>query len=1086
MSPELRPDEQPFADAPAEIVASMNGRPPTLQQWRAISHDLTPCAIVAGAGSGKTAVMAARVVYLTVEKLALPSQILCLTFTNKAAEELANRVRNATAGLGLPEGEEATVLTYHAFAARLLDDYGLRMGLEAGPMLLTAAHKWQLASSLFADRTFEHLEVRTVAYTVRQMLQLADHCSNHLVTPEELAAQARDWAAHVQVKKSWDRDEKMAALRRAEYAELVRAYQDRKRELRVIDYGDQIAYAVRLVEEHPDVVDDFRARYPVVLLDEYQDTNHAQGRLLERLFGPGYPMMCVGDPDQNIYAWRGASLRNILRFAEDFAGGTKPLYVNFRSGDRILRAANRVIGEVPDERRARDKQLRPDPARGDGRVLAFVATDERDEARRIAKLIAAEHENGRPYGSFAVLCRKKRLFSPIAEVLRDENIPVEVVDLGGLLQLPEVVEVVAWLRLLEDPSRNVALARVLQGPRWRIGYRDLVALARWSARRNKRLREDLGEAEHPGDVAFALAEALDHLDDEDMTGLSDEARTRLIEFNALFASLRTSAAGGPLDELVTAILERSGLMRELEASGSPGAVGARRNLLNFIGSVSNFAPVEGEATVATLVSYLDAAEDAEEDFEQVQLSDDNTVKLLTIHKAKGLEWDVVFVPGLAEGRRSAIFPDTSRQPNPVTQPATLPFELRGDREVLPQYDGNIKKFREELKQRALEEERRLCYVALTRARDLLVCSAAYWYEGPRDPFEPGRFYEEIAGDPACEELTPRAECPEENPLIALRAERAQGWPPKARPDDIDPLFPDGWHAAAIEVSQGTSPVDAFADGLSASERALFEQMLGSHRERIDLIASSVAVDPGPTVPGTLSVSGLLEYERCPKLFYWTYVRPLPRRPSAAARLGTEVHRWIELESRGQGALFDDEEQQPDLAPEERLTAGDAASSGSLRANWRASRFAQQTPAFTERPFLLALEGFIVGGRIDAIFERPDGWEIVDYKTGRQPATDDPVAGLQLDLYALAAQEVWGKRADELILTYFYVADGAEVSRPAGDIGETRARVIASLGRIASGSYEPVPGAQCTWCSFLALCDAGQEFLASRRSSASSA
>ncbi len=1083
-----RPDEQPYADAPPEIVASMNGRPPTLQQWRAISHGLTPCAIVAGAGSGKTAVMAARVVYLTIEKLALPSQILCLTFTNKAAEELANRVRNATAGLGLPEGEEATVLTYHAFAARLLDDYGLRMGLEAGPMLLTAAHKWQLASSLFADRTFEHLEVRTVAHTVRQMLQLADHCSNHLVTPDQLARQATDWAAQVVVKKAWDRDEKMAALRRAEYADLVRAYQERKRQLRVIDYGDQITYAVRLVEEHPDVVEDFRARYPVVLLDEYQDTNHAQGRLLEKLFGTGYPMMCVGDPDQNIYAWRGASLRNILSFAGDFAGGTKPLYVNFRSGDRILRVANRVIGEVPEERRAKDKTLRPDPARGDGRVLAFVATDEREEARRIAQLIAREHtENGRSYGSFAVLCRKKRLFSPIAEVLRDADIPVEVVDLGGLLQLPEVVEVVAWLRLLDDPGRNVALARVLQGPRWRIGYRDLVALARWSARRNRRLREDLGEVEHPGDVAFALAEALDHLDDEDMTGLSDEARARLREFNDLFASLRAAAAGGPLDELVTMVLERSGLMRELEASGSPGAVSARRNLLNFVGSVSNFAPVEGEATLATLVSYLDAAEDAEEDFEQVQLSDDNTVKLLTIHKAKGLEWDVVFVPGLAEGKRSSIFPDTSRQPNPVTQPATLPFDLRGDREVLPQYDGNIKAFREALRQRALEEERRLCYVALTRARDVLVCSAAYWYEGPRDPFEPGRFYEEIAGDPACEELGPRPGCPEENPLIALRAQRALGWPPPDRPDDTDTLFPDGWHAAAIAAADDPGSIEALVRGLGAAERKTFEDTLASHLERIDLISSSVAVDSRPSAPPTLSVSALLEYERCPKLFYWTYVRPVPRRPSFAARLGTEVHRWIELTSRGQGVLFDVEEEPPDLAPEERLGESDPGLAATLRENWRTSRFAGLTPAFSERPFLLALDGFIVGGRIDAIFTRPDGgWEIVDYKTGREPAEDDPVAGLQLDIYALAAREVWGKRAEDLTLTYFYVASGKETSRPAGDIEATRRRVIDALGRIAAGSYAPLPGEQCTWCSFLGFCEAGQDFLESKRSSASSA
>ncbi|MGH2785053.1 MAG: ATP-dependent helicase, partial [Actinomycetota bacterium] len=829
MSDPVRPDEQPYEDVPEEILAAMgkSRRPPTMQQWRAISHDLTPCAVVAGAGSGKTAVMAARVVHLTLTKAARPSEILCLTFTNKAAEELANRVREATAPLGLPEGEEATVLTYHAFAARLLDDYGLRMGVESGPMLLTAAHKWQLASSLFADRTFEHLEVRTVPYTIKQMLQLADHCSNHLVNPIELADASEAFAERQELKKPWDRDVRLCAFRRAELARLVDAYQKRKAELGVIDFGDQIAKAVELVRTHPAVVDDFRSRYPVVLLDEYQDTNFAQAILISELFGPGYPMMCVGDPDQNIYAWRGASLRNILRFTDEFEGDSRPLYVNFRSGSRILDAANEVIGRVPEERRAKDKQLRPHPSRGEGRVLAFMALDERHEARKIAGLIKEQRESGRSYGEIAVLCRKKRLFGPIAAVLKEEGIPVEVVDLGGLLQLPEIVDVVSWLRLLEDPGRNIALARVLQGPRWRIGYRDLVALARWSARRNRLLKEELDEPEHPGDVAFALAESLDNLDDEEMTGLSDEAKVRLREFNELFASLRSSAAG-PLDELVTTIIERTGLMRELEASSTPAAIGARRNLLNFVGSVSSFAPVEGDATLSTLMSYLDAAADAEEDFEQVQLSDDQTVKLLTIHKAKGLEWDVVFVPGLADAKRSAIFPDVSRQPNPVTRPETLPFDFRGDKDVLPQYDGNIKKFREVLKERALEEERRLCYVALTRARELLVVSAAYWYEGPQDPFGPSVFFEEIAAHPACEELLPRPACPDENPLIEVRAQAAETWPPAARVSDAGGPFPEGWRAAALA---STVPVESLSQG----ERSAYEARLASYTERITLI-----------------------------------------------------------------------------------------------------------------------------------------------------------------------------------------------------------------------------------------------------------
>ncbi|HEX5949266.1 MAG TPA: ATP-dependent DNA helicase, partial [Actinomycetota bacterium] len=1013
-----RPDEQPYEDAPSEVVAAMGGRVPTVQQWEALSHPLSPVAVIAGAGSGKTAVMAARVAYLTLVAAgrleaahggAMPSQMLCLTFTNKAAEELSQRVLGAVEGLGLPEGEEPTVLTYHAFAARLLDDYGLRMGLEPGPRLLTEAQKWQLMATLLDECEFEHFEVRS-GYIIGEALRLADQMSNHLAEPEAVAAESRRLAGEITGTSRddvWDRE---TLLKRAELAGLVGLYARRKREIGAIDYGDQIALACELAAEHPDVGEAFRERFPVVLLDEYQDTNVAQAVLLRSLCGRSYPVFAVGDPDQNIYAWRGASLKNILRFHEDFGSEDAepvdlPLFVNFRSGSRILAAANAVIEGVPAERRAQGKLLREHPDRGEGRVVAFLAADARAEARRIAALIREDSEahprtDGEPgWERAAILCRKRRLFPPIAEVLREEGIPVEVVDLGGLLMLPEIVDVMSWLRLLEDPARNVALARILQGPRWRIGYRDLVAMARWSAAHNRRLSDVLPEDEMPGDVAFALAEALDHL--EEIEGLSREALTRLEEFRMLLASLREATAGS-LGDLVGAVVERTGLLRELEASTSASAVASRRNLLNLLQHVSSFAPVDGEATLSTLIAYLDTAEETEDDLEPAQPSEANTVKLLTIHKAKGLEWPVVFVPGMAEHTKrsqSSIFPDASRQPNPLRQSATLPFELRGDADVLPRYQGDIRAFRSELTERGVEEERRLCYVALTRARDLLVCSSAFWYEGPRDPFKPGRFLEEVRATDIPEVIGVDPQ-PEESPLIEERRRRAAVWPRPARPDDADELFPEGWHAAAREAVEDPSTIEwRIMRVLESGEVPAYRDQVSRHAERAELIRARTGAEQGPATPTTLSVTGVIDYAKCPKLFYWSQVRPLPRRPNQRARLGSEVHRWIELQSRGQATLLDVDDL-PDLSTEERL--GEPEPAEGLREAWRRSRFADRVPLFTERPFLLYLDGMVVGGRIDAIFGEPeDAWEIVDYKTGRVPAEDDPLTGLQLDLYALA-------------------------------------------------------------------------------------
>jgi DNA helicase II / ATP-dependent DNA helicase PcrA len=1094
-------DELPFGDAPPEIVAAMGGRVPTLQQWRAITHPLAPCCVVAGAGSGKTAVMAARVVYLALAAMgrvdaehrgAMPSSVLCLTFTNKAAEELSRRVREATAPLGLAEGEEATVLTYHAFAARLLDDHGLREGIEPGSMLLSEAQRWQLAASLLADRELEYLEVRSEGHVVRLILALADACQNHLVEPEAVAAAGEALAAGIEPERAADRDLRETALERAELAGLVGAYRARKRELGAIDYGDQIRLAVDLVRAHPDVAEAFRARFGVVLLDEYQDTNRAQAVLLRALCGPDHPLTAVGDPDQNIYAWRGASLRNILEFLPDFCtapdpGAARPLYVNFRSGSSILAAANAVITPVPEERRAPDKLLRPHPSRGTGRVLSFVETDERAEGRRIAGLIRElladrpAAEDGQPaWSDVAILCRKRKLFTPIAEALRDEQVPVEVVDLGGLLRLPEVVDVLAWLRVLDDPARNVALARLLRSPRWRIGHRDLVALARWSAEHNSRLRDALSEAtgedvDRPGDVAFALAESLDHLDDPEMTGLSTEGRDRLEEFRIELQALRESARG-PLADLVVDIVERSGLLRELEAAGTPAAQSARLNLLNLVDHVAAFSPVQGEASLSTLVSYLDVAEEGDEELEPAQPSATNTVKVLTVHKAKGLEWPIVFVPGMAEHRlsQSSLFPDVSRQPNPVTRPETLPFELRDDASGLPSFTGDPKQFREDLRERALEEERRLCYVALTRARDVLVVSASHWYEGPAEPFVPSRFLEEIEASGVCE-LIGHEDPPQASPITAARAERLRGWPTPARADDRDEVFPEGWRRFAQEAADDPAVARGRAEELGPAVLAGFDRAMIADRERAALIEGRTGSPRQPGLPSSLSVSRVIDYLRCPKFFYWSVVRPLPRRPGEAARVGSELHRWIELQSRGQATLLDVEDL-PDLSIQERTAEPPSASR--MKETFRSSRFAQDVPIATERPFALYVDGFVVGGRVDAIFALPGGrWEIVDYKTGRKPDEEDVLSGLQLDCYALAAQEVWGKDPADLTLTYFYLASGEEVSRGAVDAAATRSRIVRALNGMAAGSFDPVAGPYCRWCDFLSFCDPGRAYLA---------
>ena len=538
---------------PQEVIAALGGRTPTEQQWTAIGAPLEPSVLIAGAGSGKTAVMAARIVWLIVNGHAKANEILGLTFTNKAAESLRARVQTAIESLRLPPGEEPVVATYHSFASSLIADYGLRAGYEPGAGLLTDAQVWQLIGREYQARTYQHMEVRNL-WHVPWIRHLADECANHLIEPEDVIEFDRGFIERVQDSTEVKAKARLitAAEKRIELCGVVAGYRAAKRARHVMDYGDQIAIAAEIAAD-PRVAEDFLARFRFTLLDEYQDTNVAQAVMLKRLMPDGYPVMAVGDPDQNIYAWRGASLYNLLAFSQQFpkANGTPatvlPLEVNFRSGKSILDLANVLIEGIDEARRPPGKVLRHFLERGAGSLAVGLYPDEAAEGEAVAAEAVVQRDAGTPWREVAVLCRKKRLFGSVVEAFRARGIPLEVTDLGGLLRMPEVTDLVSLLRVIDDPMRNVALARLLRGPRWRIGHRDLALIGRHAAERNRGLREQMGDNENTGDIAFSLAEELAALDE--IEGVSHEARARIAEFNGMLARLR-SRADLPLSDLV--------------------------------------------------------------------------------------------------------------------------------------------------------------------------------------------------------------------------------------------------------------------------------------------------------------------------------------------------------------------------------------------------------------------------------------------------------------------------------------------------------------------------------------------------------
>ncbi|MGH2819337.1 MAG: ATP-dependent helicase, partial [Actinomycetota bacterium] len=888
----------------AAIQAALKGYEPTDEQWDAIAHPLEPAYLVAGAGSGKTAVMAARIVWAIESEGFSPSQILGLTFTNKAAEELQQRVRTALDAGGEHRPEDITVQTYHAFAASIVREHGLLVGVEPEAGLLSDAQQYQLVLSCIDELPpFEHIELRSPGGIINATLDLASSISDHIVSVSDIMA-ADD---RILSSKDANEDMRQNALKRRELCPAVEAYARRKSETHRIDFGDQVVKAVEILEANEEVRDSYRDRFPVVLLDEYQDTNVAQRRMMQALVGrSGGAVTAVGDARQAIYAFRGATMYNLIGFPDHFrrADGTRyepiPLSENFRSGAKILAVANEVVNRIDRERRP-GEDLKPLEENGEGRVSLGLFTDERAEASFIASecdrvhgRVMAEGRDPVLWRDIAILVRRKAAMDAILEALEAADIPVEVVGLSGLLKTPEVMEVVAWLRCLEGrPTANRWLGRILLGPRWRIHYRDLALCARWAFEQNQELRlrlaggdEDRAREMEPGDVGFSLSETLEHVDE--IEGLGGEARRRLRAFNARLASLRATLHG-PLLEIVQEVVAQAGIGDALDASASRAAPAARQNISNFLDHVAAFSPIEGEATLRSFLAYLDAADAAEETLEATQPAEQDSVKLMTVHSAKGLEFECVFVPSVAASKNArgehvwSVFPDT-RSSNPLRSYRQLPYEVREDRGHLPRFEGNARRFDEAVKERSKEDERRLFYVALTRAKQGLYVTAGHWYGRGDRPKGPSEFWEELRSleDRGLLEVVSEDECPEANPIIEILG-RVRRWPPEPRAGAGDSLFPDGWGPVADGLVEGSVTVDGLTSSLSPDERASFERLRSEHEQHLRLIEAASGVDGGaaePEVPEILSATALVRLEKG-ELTAWDLVRPLPERPTAA-------------------------------------------------------------------------------------------------------------------------------------------------------------------------------------------------------------
>jgi DNA helicase-2/ATP-dependent DNA helicase PcrA len=633
------------ATTPETYLADLNPA-----QREAVLHTEGPVLVVAGAGSGKTRVLTRRIAHLLGAVGVKPPEILAITFTNKAAAEMRERVGHLVG----PPARAAWVMTFHSACGRILRREAQRLGYRSNFTIYDQADQIRLVK-----RCLEELERDPKRFTPRGIHSQISNAKNTLVGPDEYG-------------------ERVASFYDQTVAEVYDLYQKRLFASNAVDFDDMLFLTVDVLERFPEAREKWQEAFRYVLVDEYQDTNHAQYRLLQLLAEKHRNVFAVGDPDQSIYAFRGADIRNVLEFEHDFPGAaTIALEQNYRSTQNILDAANGVIRH---NRERKEKNLWSELGEGEP-VHVVEVEDEHAEARYVAAEIARLVEEGFSGSEVAVFYRTNAQSRVLEDVLVRQGIAYQVIGGPRFYERAEIKDLVAYLQVLDNPYDAVSLLRIANRPRRGVGDTTLARLQTWADQREISLWEATAEAENAG-VGAAPQKALK-------------------AFRGTIESLMSAAQELEVPELIEEVLQRSGYLESLEAERTIEAQGRIENLHELVSVAREWREQAQEPSLSSFLQEVSLYSD-----QDAIRGDGSLVTLMTLHNAKGLEFRAVYLIGMEEG----IFPHSRS-----------------------------------IEEQGIEEERRLCYVGMTRAQErltLLHASSRMLYGG-RDHNLPSRFLDEL-------------------------------------------------------------------------------------------------------------------------------------------------------------------------------------------------------------------------------------------------------------------------------------------------------------------------------------------------------
>ena len=968
------------------------------EQLQAVTYGEGPLLIIAGAGTGKTTVITKRIEHLISEKKISPSNILALTFTEKAATEMQTRVDEM-----LPYGYTSMwIETFHAFCDRILRQEAIHIGLNPSFKLLSEAD-----SLLFLRKNLYQFELdyfRPLGNPMKFLQGMLQHFSrvkDDDITPEQYLKYAEESKKRKvkSEKKSEEEEEEIKMTR--ELAHAFQKYEELKTKEGVMDYSDLISNTLKLFRDRKTILKKYQDLFEYVFVDEFQDTNYAQNELAILLAGQRKNITVVGDDDQSIYRWRGAAISNMLQFRSHFPKATIiTLTKNYRSSQSILDAAYQLIQyNNPDRLEVKEKIDKKLTAMlgTEGEKIEFIfANRGEDEAEEVAKKIREEvKKSNRPYNEFAILVRANDHAVPFQRALDRLKIPFQFLGPGRLFQQEEIKDLIAYLKVLVNFEDSSSLYRVLTMPIFALDARDIAALLNYSKKTNA-----------------SLFESMEKVQETIVTENGKEKITRILAMiKKNLEKISTETAG----QILYYFFEDSGLLGHYLDPRTPRTEKEAQNVAKFFEKLQSFAANREDASVFAVVDWIDVSMELGESpmAAEIDWTRNEAVNILTIHSSKGLEFPVVFVVNLVTQR----FPSRDRK-----EQIPIPQDLI--REVLPEGDEN------------LQEERRLFYVAITRAKEKLYLTSA-------------RFY----GD-------------------------------GKRERKISPFVPEAMGEEVIQTIVKKQKVQENTQQLSLL--AMFNANLQTQAEKSELTAN----DQRPTTNLTyISYSQLQTFQVCPLHYKLKYILNVPTPPSPALSYGISAHSslrdFLQLYQAG-------EKPTPNLMSEilnrNWIPLGYAHKNDEQRAHETAEKtlikIAEKT--LIEKPESIAIEvpftfwlskTLKAGGRIDRIDKLSDGRiEIIDYKTGSNVPTEKNVKDdLQLSFYALAAteihDEIFNRKPDEVLLTLYYIEEDKKISttRSKEELEIAKEKILSLVAEIEKNDFHCSGGMLCKNCEYKMVC-----------------